>query len=63
MKRPFIYALIIIAGCILAAVLYSEATDNVDKLHDYADDLRDYIEYAVTPEEYMIYKIYKGVAD
>lgn len=63
MKRPLIYALIIIVGCVLAAVLYLEATDNTDDLHDYADELRDYIEYAVTPEEYMIYKIYKGVTE
>lgn len=54
MKRPFIYGLIIIAGCVLAAVLYLEATENADELHDY-------IEYAVTPRDYMIYEIYKGV--
>lgn len=63
MKRPLIYALIIIVGCVLAAILYLEATENTDDLHDCADELRDYIEYAVTPEEYMIYKIYKGVTE
>ena len=60
MKRPFIYTLIIILGCALAAVLYLEATDNADELHD---NLHDRIEYSFITDHEMLYGIYKKITE
>lgn len=60
MKRPFIYTLIIIIGCVLAAVLYLEATDNADELYD---DLHDRIEYSFITDHKMLYGIYKKITE
>lgn len=60
MKRPFIYTLIIIIGCVLTAVLYLEATDNADELYD---DLHDRIEYSFITDHEMLYGIYKEITE
>lgn len=60
MKRPFIYTLIFILGCVLAAVLYLEATDNADELYD---DLHDRIEYSFITDHEMLYEIYKNYGE